>query len=121
MSSRCHLRNLLEQLDVFGMFAELVVSDQRAKRLATEDAEFIFIDFLEHHALIELRSTLEVAQQLFLADVEDADLEHGAGFALIHHVFNATPAAFQLLKGGMMKDFVQLKGDKMIDLSDTRI
>src|SRR5579863_10420447 len=103
------------------MLAELVVADKRAKWLAAEDAEFIFIDFLEHHALIELRGALEVAQQFFLADVEHADLEHRTCFALIHHVFDATPASFQLLKSRMMEDFVQLKRNKMVDLGHAGI
>ncbi len=76
MRARSHLRDFLKQFDIFGMLAELVVADERTKRLAAEDAEFIFIDFLEHHALIELRSALQVAQQLFLADIEDPDLQH---------------------------------------------
>src|SRR5580700_5142702 len=103
------------------MLAELVVADQRAKRLAAEDPEFIFIDFLEHYALVELRSALQVTQQLFLADVEDANLKHRTGFALTHHVLDAAPAGFQLLKRRMVKDFVQLKREKMVDLRNARI
>src|SRR5580658_3931754 len=83
------------------MLAELVVADQRAKRLAAEDPEFIFI--------------------LFLADVEDANLKHRTGFALTHHVLDAAPAGFQLLKRRMVKDFVQLKREKMVDLRNARI
>src|SRR5580692_4763916 len=121
MRSGGYLGNLFEKFDILRMLAELVVADQRTKRLAAENAEFIFIHFLEHHALIEFRSALKVAQQLFLAYIEYADLEHRTGFALIHHVFNAAPTGFQLLKRRMMKDFVQLQRNKMVDLRHTGI
>src|SRR5271169_964043 len=121
MRSSRHLRNLFEQLDVFRMLTEFVVADERGKRLAAENAELIFVDLLEHHALVEFRSALKVTQQLFLADIQDAELEHRAGFALVHEVLDPTPAGFQLLKSRMMKDFVQLEGDKVINLGHTSI
>src|SRR5580704_9641879 len=121
MGSGGHLRNFLEQFDVLRMLAEFIVANESGKWFAAENAELIFVDLLEHHALIEFRSALKVAQQLFLADVKNPQLEHRAGFALVHEVLDPTPTGFQLLKSGMMKDFVQLKGDEMVNLGDTSI
>src|SRR5271157_1561094 len=121
MGSSGYLGNLLKKFNVFRMLAEFVVADERRKRLAAKDAEFIFIDLLEHHALIEFGSALQVAQQFFLADVENGELEHGVGFALVHQVLDAAPARLQLLKSRMVKDFIQLQRDKMIDLGDARV
>ena len=60
MRRRGDLRNLLQQLDIFRMLAELVVADQRAEGSAAEDAELFFVDLLEQRALIELRRALQV-------------------------------------------------------------
>ena len=66
---------------------------------AAEDAEFLFVDLLEQRALVELRSALQVPQQIPLADVQNLDLELVVGLALIQHILEPAPAAFQLLEG----------------------
>ncbi len=60
------LRNLFEQFHIFGRFAEFVVADQRAERMSAENAEFFFVDLLEHRALVELGGALQIAEQVFL-------------------------------------------------------
>ena len=90
---RSHLRDLLQQLDVFRPAAEFVIADQGRERSAAEDAVFFFVDLLEQRALVEFGSPLQVAQQFPLGDVENADLELVAGFALVHQVLETAPAA----------------------------
>src|SRR6266705_5910814 len=75
VGARSNLRNFLEQFDVFGVPAELIIPDQGPKRLTTEYSEFLFIDFLEQSALIELRSALQIAQNFLLAHIENANLQ----------------------------------------------
>ena len=62
------LRNLLQQLDVFGVLAEFVIAHQRAERSAAEDAVLFLVDLLEQRALVEFRRALQIPQQLLLAD-----------------------------------------------------
>ena len=66
MRRRRHLRDPFQKLDVFRSTAELVIANQAAERLAAEHAEFLFVDLLEHLALIELRHALQIAQDILL-------------------------------------------------------
>ncbi len=54
------LRDALQQFDLLGTLAELVIADQGGERSSAEDAEFLFVDLLEEGALIELRGALKV-------------------------------------------------------------
>ena len=116
-----HRRHLFQKLQVFRMLAELVIANQRAIRLAAEYSELFFVNFLEGRALIEFRGALQVPQKVLLGDIQHPDLQHGAGFALADQVLQASPTAFQLLKRGMVKDFVELDGEQMVNLRNARI
>ena len=109
MSRGRHVGDLFEQLDIFGMFAEFVIADQRAERRTAVDAVFFLVDLFEQGALVEFGSALQILEQLFLGAVDDLDLEHDARLALIHQVFEPAPGAFQFLEGGMVHDLVQLE------------
>src|ERR1039458_7053037 len=102
------------------MPAELVISDQSAERLAAEGPELFFIDLLEELALIEFRCFLQIAQKVLLADVQDLELKHGAGLALIQQVPQAAPGGLQLLKLGLVQYFIELHGKQPVDLSDRK-
>src|SRR6266478_3460421 len=73
MRASGNLRDLFQKLDVLGVAAELVISNQCAEGFAPKNAELLFIDFLEHGALIELRGALQVAQDYLLADVRSEE------------------------------------------------
>src|ERR1700682_5190555 len=105
------LRNFFEKFDVFGMPAELIVSDQCAERLAAKDTEFLFIDFLEQSALVEFGGALQITQDFLFADVHNTDLQLRTRLALVEEILQATPAGFQLLKSGVMQNLVELKGN----------
>ncbi len=121
MRRRGHLRDLLQQFDLFRTTAELVVADESAEGSAAEDAEFLFVHFLEQGALVKLGSPLQVAQKVLLVDVEHFDLEPLTGFALVHQIFQTAPATFQFLEGWVVHHGIELKGNQMVDLSDARI
>ena len=76
-----HAGDHLQQADVLGVAAELVVADQHAVGLAAELAVLLLVDLLEQGALVELDGLLQVLEQLLLADVEDPDLQVLAGLA----------------------------------------
>ena len=42
--------------------------------MSAENSKFLFVDFLEHRALVEFGGPLQIAQQVFLGRVEDFDL-----------------------------------------------
>jgi hypothetical protein len=117
---RGHVGDFLQQLDVLRALAEFVVAQQRAERSAAEHAILFFVDFLEQRALVELRRALQVPQQLLLAHVQDLDLQHGAGLAVIQQVLQSAPARFQLLECLMVEHLVELNRDQVIDLRDAR-
>src|SRR5262245_51230257 len=108
---RCgsNLRDLLEQFDIFVTLTELEVADEGAERVSTENAKFLFIDFLEHRTLVEFWSALQVSQQLFLGRVEDFNLQHGTGLATIQQILQTAPGSLQLLEGGMVHHFIELE------------
>jgi hypothetical protein len=109
VSRRSNLRDFLQKLHIFTAAAELVVADQGRERSAAEDAELFFVDLLEEGALIELGRALQIAQKILLVDIEQLDLEHVVGFALVEQVLDAAPGAFQLLERGVVQNFVQLQ------------
>src|ERR1035438_6026377 len=89
--------------------------------MSAEDAELFFVDFLEHRALVELRSPLQIAQQVFFGAVDDLELQIDAGFGAGQQVLQAAPARFQLLERGVVQHLVQLEGKQVIDLRDTSV
>ena len=104
MRRRRDLRHALQKFDVFRAAAEFVIAQQAAERLAAEDAEFLFVDLLEHLALIELGNALQIPQDFLLGGVEDFDLEVDARFAVLDQVADAAPGGFQLLEFGVVQD-----------------
>ncbi len=120
MRRGCNLAHLLKQLDVFAAAPELVIADEGREGCTAEDAELFFVNLLEERALVELRRALQIAQQVALGDVQHLDLEHVAGFAVIHQVLDAAPGAFELLERLMVQHFVQLHRDQPVDLRNAR-
>src|ERR1039457_6571428 len=70
MSRRSYLRNLLQQLNILSAAPEFIVADKCPEWSATEDSEFLFVNLLEERALIELKRTLQIPQQISLRDVQ---------------------------------------------------
>src|SRR5262249_48038957 len=93
-----NLSDLFDQLHVFRFWTKLIVADQRGEGSSTEDAEFLFVNFLEERALVELGRSLQIAEQFSLLDVEDFDLQRFTGLALVEEVAQPAPASFQLLE-----------------------
>jgi pyrroloquinoline quinone (PQQ) biosynthesis protein C len=83
---RRHLGHLLQQGEVLGMAAELVVADERPERRPAEHAVLLLVDLLEQGRLVELAGLLHVLEQVLLVDVHDLDLQRLAGLALVHEV-----------------------------------
>ncbi len=121
MGGRSHLRDLFEQFQVLRGTAEFVVADERGNRLAAENTVLFFVNLLEERALIELRSPLQIAQQFFLAGVQDPDLQHRTGRRVVQQVLQAAPGALQLLKLRVVQDFVELNRNQVVDLRDPRV
>ena len=59
MRGRSRIRDLLQQLQVLGTLAELVVAKQRPERSSAKYAELFLVHFLEQRALIEFRRPLQ--------------------------------------------------------------
>ena len=83
-----------------GRWREVVVGDQAAEGLAAELAELRLVDLLEERALVPARAGIElqVAVELALADVHDADLQHRVGLGVEDEVVQAAPGALDLLE-----------------------
>ena len=91
---RGDLRHVGQQLHVFRVVVELVVADQHAERLAAELAELLLVDLAEDRALIP-GSAAEFAQgarQFALADIEQADFQHGVRIGRPHQEVQAAPS-----------------------------
>ena len=117
---RGNLRHLLQQLDVFSAPAEFVVAHQRPEGSAAEYSELLFIDLLEEGALIEIQRALQIPEKIPLGNIQQLDLEHVAGFALVHQVPDSAPSGLQLLEGGIMQNLVQLQRHQPVNLGDAR-
>jgi hypothetical protein len=103
------------------MAGDLEVTDQRTKRLAAEHPELFLIDLLEHHALVELGRTLQVAEEFLLAGVQHTNFQVGSAFGLVNQVLQPAPRSFQFLEIRVVQDLVELDRDQVIDLGDARI
>ena len=73
------------------MATEIVVTDQHRIRVAAEGAVLFFVNFLEQHAGVVVHSGFQILEQIFLADVEQAQLEILACFRAKNHVAKSTP------------------------------
>src|SRR5579864_990803 len=102
MSGSRNLRDFLQQFQVFGMFAELVIADQRTEWLAAEKAVLLLVDFLEHRALIKFRRPLQVAQQVLLRRIQNANLQLGSSLRLIEQILQSAPRGFEFLELGVV-------------------
>src|ERR1051325_1454079 len=98
MRGRSHIGDFLEQLEIFRALAEFIISQKRTEGSAAENAEFFLIYLFEESTLIEFRRALQIPQQILFAAIEDLDLQHFAGLALVEHVLQAAPGCFQLLE-----------------------
>ena len=74
MGGRGHVGDLLEEGDVGTGAGELVVAEEGGEGRPPEGAVLLLVDLLEQRALVELRGTLQVLQQILLRDVEDLHL-----------------------------------------------
>src|SRR5262245_3399349 len=115
---RGDVRQLLEQQEVLRVLFELEVADQGAERLPPRRPELVLVDLLEQPALVELDGLGEVVEQVFLAGVQHADRERGAGLAVLDQIEEAAPRRLELLEFGRMHDLVELRGQQLIDLRD---
>ena len=121
MGGRSHLRHTFQELDILGAAAKLEISQQTGERFAAEYAEFLFVDLLEHLALVELGDALEVAEDFLLGAIENLDLEVDAGLAIFEQVADAAPGGFHLLESGVVEDFVELQRQQVVDLRDALV
>ncbi|PAV66566.1 hypothetical protein WR25_01167 [Diploscapter pachys] len=114
------LGHFAEQLDVGRRLVEVVVAHQAAVRLAAELAVFLFVELLEHRALVP-GGALELLQglvQVGLRDVEHADLQLLVALGVVDQVVQATPGAFQFLEVIVVDDLVDLGGELGVDGGD---
>ena len=87
-----HAGDHLQQADVLGRAAELVVAHQHAVRLAAELAVFLLVDLLEQSRLWSNSTAFSRSlNSLVLGDVQDADLEVLAGLGLVDEVVQPAP------------------------------
>ena len=115
-------RQLAQQFHVGRRLVEVVVTHQAAVRFATELAVFFFVHLLEDRALVP-RGALEFLQglvQVWLGDVEHANLQLLIALGVIDQVMQATPGAFQLLEILVVDDLVDLGGELGVDGGDDR-
>lgn len=120
MGGACNLAEIAEQLHVGRKVAEIVITDQATKRLASELAEFVFVDLLEQRALVPagVRVETKVAIDLLLGEIHDPDLEIGVGLRIHDEVVQPAPGAFDFLKLLGMKDRIHLRRQFLIDPGD---
>ncbi len=101
--------------------AEMVVGDQRAVGLAAQLAEFAFVDRFEQRALVPARAgivVLEVAIELHLADIEDANFERRVGLGVEDKVIQPAPGALNLLEFRRVQHFVHLRRQLLVEARD---
>ena len=110
MGRRADARHLAQQLNVLRAVVEVVVAYDAAKRLATELAVLLLVDFFEDRALVPAHAlvALQGAAQLLLGDAHKADLQHLVGFGVVHQIAQPAPGALQLLELLVVNDLVHL-------------
>ena len=112
------IRDLFQDRHILRVAPEFIVAHQAAIGIPAERAVLLFVDALEHHALIEFGGLLHVAQQLFLSQVEQPEFQHGAGFRIHYKIIQPAPCSFQLLQLPVVENLIELIADPLIDLGD---
>ena len=114
------LAEVAQQLHVGRQMVEMVVADQAAVGLAAELAELLFVDLLEQRALVPARVRIEpqIAVELLLRDVHDADLQRRVGLGIEDEVVQAAPGALDLLEFWRVEDLVHLRGQLLVEPRD---
>ena len=110
-----------QRLDIVRMLRPFVVPDERAVGLTAWSAELVFIDFLEQQALVEFHRPGQIARQLPFGDVDDLDLQVGAGLAVHHQIVHAAPASLEFGELGVVHDRVKLRRQLLVDCRDRAI
>src|SRR3989344_714137 len=120
-----HRRNRgdrLQQLHVLRAGVELVVTDDRAERLAAELAELGGVHRLVQTRTGDLRGILEIFEQLLFGHAEDFQLVVLAKIRAVDQKLQRAPGRFQLLELLVVNDRVDLpaqlgiqRGDHVVD------
>ena len=118
-----NLGDAVEHLDVLRAMIEIIVANQAPVRLPSRCAVFRFVDLLEQGALVPGGSLefLERLAQLFLRQIQDADLERLIGLGIADQIMKASPCGFQFLEILLVHDGVDLLGKSLVDLCDDRL
>src|SRR5699024_4569426 len=77
MRGRGNMRHFLQQVHVLRLTAEFVITENGTEGIATETAELLFINLLEHRTLVEVHSRLEVTQEFPLGCRHHTNLDTG--------------------------------------------
>ncbi len=115
MRGRSHLGDALKQRQILRMAAKRVIADQRRIGTAAERAVLVFVDLFEEQAHVMVDSRFQVFQQLFLLDVQQAQLQPRARLGAIDHVVQARPRRLQRLEFRSMHDCIQLIRQQAVD------
>src|SRR6186713_1604414 len=94
-----------------GAMLDLVVADQQTERLATQGTELLGVDLFKQQALIEIRSPLEVANDLVPGNGQHADLRERRPVRRIRQVLQAAPSRLEPLESRRVQDGIHLFAD----------
>ena len=99
-----------QQLYIRRALVKMVVADNGAEGFAAKLAVLLLINFLEQRALVpgSALEALERLTQIQLGDVHHADFQVLIRFSVVHHVVQAAPGTFELLKVRVVQDQVEL-------------
>ena len=102
---------------------EVVVADETSIRLAAELSILLFVETFEERALIpgDTLVFLEGPAEILLGDIQHADLQHLIRLGVVDEVVKSAPRSLELLKLLVVKDEVDLLGERMVDLGDDRL
>ena len=99
---------------------KMVIAHQSAVGLAARGTEFILVKLSEKGTLVPSGSfkLFECFVEVFLGDVEHANLQHLVGLSVVDEVMEPAPGAFQRLEIFVVHDEIDLLGELLINLSD---
>src|SRR5215472_8579164 len=103
------------------MTTEFVVPDQGAERSTAERSVLLFIDFLEHSALVELDRLVQIFKEVRLTDIHQLDLETARSFRLLHEIVKPSPRSLKLLQRLRMHDFIELPGNECVEIGNAAV
>ncbi|MCY1432957.1 hypothetical protein D9M71_489750 [compost metagenome] len=110
--------HVAQQLHVRGRRAEGIVADHRRHRLSAELAEAGGVHVFVETAAGDVTGVLKVVEQLLFGHMQYIEFDVLAKIRAVHQQLQSAPGGLQLLKLGLVQDYVHLLAQDTVYLGD---